>query len=85
MSDFSTPWTAAYQAPSSMGFSRQEYWSGVPSPSLVTLGYTFRNECTGNESITVSQLVFRKWAVWDQPRGYIGKRIPGKVIPEDSL
>ena len=29
-----TPWTAAYQAPPSMGFSRQEYWSGVPSPSL---------------------------------------------------
>ena len=28
-----TPWTAAYQAPPSMGFSRQEYWSGVPSPS----------------------------------------------------
>ena len=28
-----TPWTAAYQAPSSMGFSRQEYWSGVPLPS----------------------------------------------------
>ena len=30
-----TPWTAAYQAPPSMGFSRQEYWSGVPLPSLV--------------------------------------------------
>ena len=28
-----TPWTAAYQAPQSMGFSRQEYWSGVPLPS----------------------------------------------------
>ena len=28
-----TPWTAAYQAPLSMGFSRQEYWSGVPSSS----------------------------------------------------
>jgi len=28
-----TPWTAAYQAPPSMGFSRQEYWSGVPMPS----------------------------------------------------
>ena len=28
-----TPWTAAYQAPPSMGFSRQEYWSGVPWPS----------------------------------------------------
>ena len=30
---FTTPWTAAYQAPPSMGFSRQEYWSGVPLPS----------------------------------------------------
>ena len=28
-----TPWTAAHQAPPSMGFSRQEYWSGVPLPS----------------------------------------------------
>ena len=32
-----TPWTAAYQAPPSMGFSRQEYWSGVPLPS--PMGY----------------------------------------------
>ena len=31
---FATPWTAAYQAPPSMGFSRQECWSGVPLPSL---------------------------------------------------
>jgi len=29
-----TPWTAAYQTPPSMGFSRQEYWSGLPLPSL---------------------------------------------------
>ena len=29
-----TPWTAAYQAPLPMGFSRQEHWSGVPLPSL---------------------------------------------------
>ena len=28
-----TPWTVAYQAPASMGFSRQEYWSGLPFPS----------------------------------------------------
>ena len=32
---FATLWTAAHQAPLSMGFSRQEYWSGVPLPSLV--------------------------------------------------
>ena len=30
---FVTPWPVAYQAPLSMGFSRQEYWSGVPFPS----------------------------------------------------
>ena len=30
-----TPWTAAHQAPPSMGFSRQEYWSGLPLPSPV--------------------------------------------------
>ena len=32
---FATPWTAAYQALPSMGYSRQEYWSGVPLPSPV--------------------------------------------------
>ena len=36
-----TPWTAAYQAPPSMGFSRQEYWSGVPLPSPTNL----QNHC----------------------------------------
>ena len=33
VSDFVTPWTVARQAPLSMGFSRQEYWSGLPFPS----------------------------------------------------
>ena len=47
-----TPWTAAYQAPPSMGFSRQEYWSGLPLPSpkgridnegfLDTVGFVFQ-------------------------------------------
>ena len=32
-----TPWTAAHQAPPSMGISRQEYWSGVPLPSPMSL------------------------------------------------
>ena len=30
---FATPWTVSYQAPPSMGFSRQEYWNGLPFPS----------------------------------------------------
>ena len=40
-----TPWTAAHQAPPSVGFSRQEYWSGVPlpSPGDVTNGKQIQN------------------------------------------
>ena len=34
---FATPWTVAYQAPLSMGFSRQWYWSGLPFPSPADL------------------------------------------------
>ena len=34
---FPTPWTVAYQAPRSMGFSSHEYWSGLPFPSLADL------------------------------------------------
>ena len=37
-----TPWTAAYQAPPSMGFSRQEYWSGVPLPSWLLLSLNYQ-------------------------------------------
>ena len=38
-----TPWTAAHQAPPPMGFSRQEYWSGVPLPSPCTVRGTYKN------------------------------------------
>ena len=36
---FTTPWTVAHQAPPSIGFSRQEYWSGLPFPSPGDLPY----------------------------------------------
>ena len=46
---FLTPWTAAYQAPPSMGFSRQEYWSRVPLPSpLHSIGIV---NCTIHQSL----------------------------------
>ena len=41
---FATPWTAAYHAPPSMGFSRQEYWSGLPFPSPEQLRTQFRGQ-----------------------------------------
>ena len=49
---FATPWTAAYQAPLSMGFSRQEYWSGLPLPNLAHQLFFqmvfFMSGCTGS-------------------------------------
>ena len=41
-STVATPWTAAYQAPPSMGFARQEYWSGVPLPYPIISLYSIR-------------------------------------------
>ena len=40
-----TPWTAAYQAPLSMGFSRQEYWSGCPLPSPTSKPRSYEIYC----------------------------------------
>ena len=58
------PWTAAFQAPPSMGFSRQEYWSGVPLPSPIRV-YNPRTEEPGRlqsmgslESDTTERLHF---------------------------
>ena len=57
------PWTAAYWAPLSMGFSRQEYWSGVPLPSpigvhvslsiLVSLMYMPSSGIAGSSGISI--------------------------------
>ena len=49
-----TPWTAAYQAPPSMGFSRQEYQSGVPLPSLqANVGFPERYSWNSPKEIMV--------------------------------
>ena len=54
---FETPWTAAHQAPLPMGFSRQEYWSGVPVPSPYTAsrkikwGSYFRKQFSNSSKI----------------------------------
>ena len=54
-----TPWTAAHQAPPSMGFSRQEYWSGVPLPSPLLLG-----------GIYSSLETLQKWGLIGSPPPY---------------
>ena len=59
---FVTPWTVAYQAPPSMGFSRQEYWSGVPFPSLGNLL---------DPGIEPGSPTFQADALTSEPRDYI--------------
>ena len=46
-----TPWTAAHQAPPSMGFSRQEHWSGVPLPSPIYCYYFLKHTYVINSII----------------------------------
>ena len=62
---FAAPWTVAHQAPLSMGFSRQEYWSGLPFPSPEDLpdpGIELTSvyvSCTGRQAPTTSIKVLR--------------------------
>ena len=51
-----TPWTGAHQAPLSMGFSRQEYWSGVPLPSPVLSG-----ECVISSVLSRRSKNLKQW------------------------
>ena len=57
-----TPWTAAYQAPPSMGFSRQEYWSGVPLPSPKE--YTKYSKITSHSKATLENEIILPRAYW---------------------
>ena len=52
---FVTPWTAAYQAPPSMGFSRQEYWRGLPCPppGLVSDNPVALDQCAKNHLVFI--------------------------------
>ena len=50
-----TSWTAAHQAPPTMGFSRQQCWSGVPLPSPILLHRTLKLERLGEEEEVVRQ------------------------------
>ena len=66
-----TPWTAAYQAPLSMGFSRQKYWSGVPLPSPASPANSLPPEPPGK----LSQMPVADSNHWDWiqcPQGFLG-------------
>ena len=71
-----TPWTAAHQAPPSMGFSRWEYWSGVPLPSPVSYYYHIYHIYTHIHDISVhiisshSSSLFLATPMWCSIRGW---------------
>ena len=64
-----TSWTAAYQAPPSMGFSRQEYWSGLPLPSPKLIALLYKSKLQGllnlDHSSLVAQMVKRLLTMWE--------------------
>ena len=80
---FATPWTVAYQAPPSMEFSRQEYWSGLPFPSpgesfwprdrtrvSPIAGKHFTIWATRKVPIQDSDKWWLKWRCWGTELGY---------------
>ena len=75
---FVTPWTGAYQAPLSMEFSRQEYWSGLPFPSP-------RESSWPRDQIQVSCIAgrhFTIWATWEAcTHTYIQIYLLLKILP----
>ena len=80
----SDPWTAAYQTPLSMGFSRQEYWSGVPLPSPI---YTTMGKIDSNGNLLHSSGSSALW--WPRRMGWGvwwkgGPRGRGNVYTSDS-
>ena len=63
---FATPWTAAHQAPPSMGFSRQEYWSRVPlpSPNFESYWFALEKEVAAHSSALVWRIPGKGGAWW---------------------
>ena len=88
---FATPWTVAYQAPSSMGFSRQEYWSGLPLPipgDLLDPGIEPGSPAFQADALTskpsgkpISTITDQKYLIWSISNIYSsGIRINGKLM-----
>ena len=81
-----TPWTAAYQAPPSIGLSRQEYWSGVPLPSLFFIINEHKYIFVEYSQIKLKVMILTwpqvLWNVWQERICVVGlawPRIQGQI------
>ena len=79
-----TPWTAAYQAPPSMGFSRQEYWSGVPLPSPLEQWVDANNWDRIRFGIRVVSLLLG-YVGFEVPDNYLGESVSYSVMSDSLL
>ena len=71
------PWTAAYQAPPSMGFSRREYWSGVPLPSPISLPNKDKRGLRLQYLVRILKFYFLyTYDVWASLMAQMVKRLP---------
>src|SRR5574341_1527069 len=77
-----TPWTAAHQAPPSMGFSRQEYWSGVPLPSPPDILGIYQMKCPSPKQKPINMTL--EWRNWNPHMLLVGM-YNGAPTLEDSL
>ena len=83
---FATPWTVAHQAPLSMGFSRQEYWSGLPYPppgDLLNPGIESRSPALQVDSLLSHQgnLRILEWAAYPFSRGILLRTLEWAAYP----
>ena len=70
-----TPWTAAHQAPLSMGFSRQEYWSGVPKTGIFFNMFLYPSEkCLIKETYNVISMNYPESMVEDTPHNPVSMK-----------
>ena len=78
-----TPWTAAYQVPPSMGFSRQEYWSRVPLPSPSKKLPNIKNTYNKKQTVDVggqSEVLH----LWQRSWGRRLDILKGRIEPQES-
>ena len=85
---FATPWTVAHQPPPSVGFSRQEYWSGVPLPSLGDLptpgiepeSPELRTDALPSEPLGNTHWTFpgMRWALGASKGAWTKEMVPGE-------
>ena len=90
---FATPWTVARRAPLSMGFSRQEYWSGLPCPSprdlpdpgVKSASPTLHVDSLPTELPWKSTFIKLNWQIFKKKKSLVLSLLVGEIKPTSSF